>query len=179
VEGGNRPPDNDLWTMNRTVPFPALLTMFICVASFQPAAAVGAPPLGSLNVVHSARPWKLSCTNGISGAFASAVTPILHKPAGSATPGPKPTASPQLNVVVLTNGKVNASSAAWKNSFGRGTNSPPQQCTLELHRDPQSAQHYTLTGAQPSKLVDGADGQVSELVLVYSSISLQNLQVTP
>ena len=179
MEGGNQPLDNDLWTMNRTAPFSVLLTMLICVASFQPAAAVGAPPSGSLNVGRSARPWKLSCTNGISGAFASAVTPIPHKPAGSATPGPKPTASPQPNVVVLTNGRVNASSAAWKNSFGRGTNSPPQRCTLELHREPLSAQHYTLTGAQPSKLVNAPDGQVSELVLVYSGISLQDLQVTP
>lgn len=164
--------------MNRTAPLPALLAMLVCAAPFQPAVAAGAPYSGALNVRHPARPWKLSCTNGILGAFGSAITPVPRT-----SPGPTHTAPPsppaQLDEIVLRNGTVNASSVAWKDSFAHGTSSPPQQCTLELHREPMSTLQYSVSGARPSKLVSGPNGQVSELVLVYSSISQQNLQVTP
>jgi len=38
---------------------------------------------------------------------------------------------------------------------------------------------YALTGARPAKIVIGSSGRVSELVLVYASITQHNLQVTP
>jgi hypothetical protein len=164
--------------MNRTAPLPALLAMLVCAASFQPAVAIEAPYSGSLNVGHPARPWKLSCTNGIAGAFASAITPVPRTSPGPTYIAP-PSPPPQLDEIVLRNGTVNASSAAWKNSFALGTSSRPQQCTLELHREPMSTSQYSLSGARPVKLVSGPNGQVSELVLVYAGISQQNLQVTP
>jgi hypothetical protein len=86
---------------------------------------------------------------------------------------------PQFNEVVLRNGWVNSASVAWKTSFARGTKGSPQQCTLELHKAPVSTLRYSLTGAQATKLVAGPGGALSELILAYSDISTQNLQVTP
>ena len=118
-------------------------------------------------------------TNGISGAFATAVTPIPHhspRPGDTAT---QSTVPPQLDEVVLRNGTVNTGSAGWKSSFGRGAQAPPQQCTLELHKAPVSTVRYTLSHARPSKVIAGPGGTLSELVLAYGDISIQNLQVTP
>jgi hypothetical protein len=178
-EGGNQLPDNDSRMMNRNAPFSALLAMLIYVASFEPSAALGAPPSAPAYAGDHAHPWKLSCTNRIAGAFASAVTPIPRGPGGSTNAGTKLGGSPQLNEVVLRNGRVNSSFAAWKTSFGSGTNGAPQQCTLELHREPLTTVQYTLAGARPSKVVNGPNGDVSELVLAYDTISMKNLQVTP
>ena len=176
-EGGQRQSDNDLRMRNRVAPC-AALAMLICGASFQPMVAVGATP-APIDVPHPARPWKLSCTNGISGAFATAVTPFRRPSPGPASTATESTVPPQFNEVVLRNGWVNSASVAWKTSFGRGTKGSPQQCTLELHKAPVSTLRYSLTGAQATKLVAGPGGALSELILAYSDISTQNLQVTP
>ncbi len=162
---------------SRTAPY-AALAMLVCGASGQPAIAVGAPSSAPVTFERAARPWKLSCTNGVTGMFAAAFTPAPLSSPRAQSVASSATASPQRNSVVLRDGTVNAASAAWKTSFGRGVSSPPQQCTLALHKAPLSTLRYTLSGARPLMMTDGPGGTLAELVLTYINISIENLQVT-